>query len=173
MSRLVRRLLVNQRTVFTLAFGLALLALTAFGIKGWHLPSWSERVTTRFATASPTPEDAVYHMLDAERAGDTRTYVDAFSGAMREQLLQLIRESSESKFSSYLARSAGFQGVAVTVTDRPSPEEAEARVDCVYLDRNDVQTLYLRREGDRWKILKVAGAEQTKSLFPFGSPVTD
>jgi hypothetical protein len=112
-------------------------------------------------------------MIDAERAGDAKAYLDTFTGSMRDQVFQVIKENTESKFASYLTRNAAFQGVAVTVTDRPSPEEAQVRVDYVYGDRNEVQKMYLKREGERWRILKVAGSEQTESLFPFGSRVTD
>jgi hypothetical protein len=163
----------NVRTVFTLVFVFGLLALTALRVNGWRLPSWSIWRVFQSGQASSSPEDAIYSMIDAERAGDTKAYLDTFTGSMRDQILQVIKENTESKFASYLTRNAAFQGVAVTVTDRPSPEEAQVRVDYVYSDRNEVQKLYLKREGERWRILKVAGSEQTESLFPFGSGVTD
>jgi hypothetical protein len=163
----------NPRTVFTLVFVFGLLALTGLRVNRWRLPPWNTWRVSQSQQTSSSPEDAVYSMIDAERAGDTKAYLDVFAGAMRDQLFQIINENSEPKFGSYLTRSATFQGVAVTVTDRPSPDEAQVRVDYVYNDRNEVQKLYLRREGERWKILKVAGSEQMESLFPFGSRVTD
>jgi len=161
----------NPRTVFTLAFVLALLALTVLRVNGWRLPAWSSWRT--FESRPSSPEDAVYSMIDAERAGDPKAYLDSFTGSTRDQLLQVIKEKGEPTFASYLTQNAAFQGVAVTVTDRPTLEEALVRVEYVYGDRNEVQNLYLKREGERWKVLKVAGAEPTESPFLFGSRVAD
>jgi hypothetical protein len=163
----------KPRTVFTLFFVFGLLTLTALRVNGWRSPTWSVWRVLRSGRASSSPEDAIYSMIDAERAGDTKAYLDTFTGSMRDQVSQVIKESTETKFASYLTRNASFQGVAVTVTSRPSPEEAQVRVDYVYNDRNEVQKLYLKREGATWKILRGAGSEQMKSLLPFGSRVTD
>ena len=162
----------NPRTVFTLVFVLGLLVLTGLRVNGWRLPSWSN---WQFFQSRPpsSPEDAIYSMIDAERAGDTKAYLDAFTGSMRNELLQVIKENSQSKFASYLTRNATFQGVAVAVVDRPSTTDAQVRVEYVYGDRNQVQNLYLKREGGRWKVFRMAGAEQLASPFPFGSRVTD
>jgi hypothetical protein len=165
----------DSKTVFTLVFVFGLLALTVLRVNGWRVPSssWSNWKVFQFQQASTSPQEAIYTMIDAERAGNTKAYLDAFTGSMRDELLQVVKENSEAKFASYLSQNATFQGVAVTITDQPSPVEAQARVDYVYGDRNEIQNLYLRREGKQWKILKVAGAEQLKSPFPFGSGVTD
>jgi hypothetical protein len=163
----------NSKTVFTLVFVFVLLALTALRVNGWRLPSMSNWKVFQSQQASLSPQDAIYSMIDAERAGNTKAYLDTFTGSMRDELLQVVKENSEPKFASYLAQSATFQGVAVTITDQPNPVEAQARVDYVYGDRNEVQNLSLRREGKQWKILKVAGTQQLKSPFPFGSGVTD
>ena len=63
--------------------------------------------------------------------------------------------------------------IAVSVIDRPSDTEAQVRVEYVYSKRNEIQNVSLRKESARWKIIKVAGAEQIKTLLPFGSAVTD
>jgi hypothetical protein len=60
----------------------------------------------------------------------------------------------------------------VSVTDRPTDTEAQVRVEYVYGNRNEVQSVYLRKDL-RWRIVKVAGSEQIKTLEPFGSAVTD
>jgi hypothetical protein len=113
-------------------------------------------------------------MLDAARAGDTKTYLASFSGAMHDQLAQVVKESSEAGFAAYLkSQNTAFQGVAVSVTDRPSDTEAQLRVEYVYSNRNEVQSVYLRKESSRWKIVKVAGSEQVKTLVPYGSAVTE
>jgi hypothetical protein len=164
---------VDSRVVLTLAFLFGLLALAVLRTNGRRLPSWSEWGAVQSNRASSNPEGTIYSMFDAARAGNTRAYLEAFSGPMREQLLQVVKESSESKFASYLsAQNSDLQGVAVAIVDRPSSEEAQARVECAYSDHSEAQSVYLRREGSRWKILKVAAAEQLKTLVPFGG-VTD
>ena len=60
----------------------------------------------------------------------------------------------------------------MSVTDHPGDTEAQVRVEYVYGNRNEVQNVYLRKDS-RWRIVKVAGSEQIKTLLPFGSTVTD
>jgi hypothetical protein len=165
--------MLDRKVVFTISFIVALLVLVILRANAWRrpLPAW---VTRSFSSAPATPEDAVYGMLDAARAGDTKTYLESFSGAMREQLLQVVKESSEASFAAYLkSQNSAFQGVAVSVTDRPSDTEAQLRVEYVYSNRNEVQSVYLRKEASRWRIIKVAGSEQVKTLVPYGTAVTE
>jgi hypothetical protein len=173
MSRPGNAALLDRRVVFTVSFVITLLALVNYRTHGWRfpLPSW---VRQSFSTASASPEDAVYAMLDAARAGDTHAYLASFSGPMHDQLLQVMKETSEANFAAYLkSQNTAFQGVAVSVTDRPSDAEAQVRVEYVYRNRNEVQSVYLRKEASRWRIVKVAGAEQVKAPVPYGSAVTD
>ncbi len=112
-------------------------------------------------------------MLDAARAGDTKAYLESFSNSMRDQLVQVIKENAEPSFAAYLkSQNSAFQGVAVSITDRPSDSEAQVRVAYVYGNRNEAQSVYLRKDS-RWRIVKVSGSEQVKILLPFGSTVTD
>jgi hypothetical protein len=85
----------------------------------------------------------------------------------------VIKENGDSKFASYLSSNAAFQGVAVNIIDRPSADEASVRVEYVYGDRNEVQNFYLKRDGERWRICSMAGAERRASPFPFGAQVTN
>lgn len=163
----------NPRTVFTVVFVLGLFALTSLRVNGWRLPLWSDWKVFRSGRASSSPEDAIYSMIDAERVGNTKAYLDSFTGSMRNDLLQMIKENSESRFASYLTQNATFQGVAVRVIDRPSTTDAQVRVEYIYGDRNEVQTLYLKREGERWTVCQIAGAERQATPFVFGSRVTD
>jgi len=166
------RRVVDPKVVFTVSFVLALLLLVILRTNGWRFPMPSE-IVSRAISASPGPEDAIYGMLDAARAGDTKAYLDAFSGSMHDQLVQVMKENAEPNFAAYLkSQNSAFQGVAVSVTDRPSDTEAQLRVEYVYGNRNEVQSVYLRKDS-RWRIVKVAGAEQVKTLLPFGSTVTD
>jgi len=166
------RRVVDPKVVFTVSFVLALLLLVILRTNGWRFPMPSE-IVSRATSASPGPEDAIYGMLDAARAGDTKAYLDAFSGSMHDQLVQVMKENAEPNLAAYLkSQNSAFQGVAVSVTDRPSDTEAQLRVEYVYGNRNEVQSVYLRKDS-RWRIVKVAGAEQVKTLLPFGSAVTD
>ena len=91
----------------------------------------------------------------------------------KEQLAATVKESTEAKFKSYLTtQNADFQSIAVMVTDR-GDDQALVRLEYVYNDRNEVQNVELRKEGSRWKIAKVDGAQQIKTLIPYGTPVTD
>ena len=161
------------KAVLTVVMLFALFAIAALRTHQWRISTPFEWMARSNRLAS-NPEDAIYHMLDAARVGDVRTYVDCFSGPVRDQLLQAVKESTESTFSSYLIRqNTAFQGVAVSVTDRPSVEEARVRVEYVYSDRNESQSLSLKTEGRRWKIFAIAGAEAIKALIPYGTKVTD
>jgi hypothetical protein len=160
---------LDRKTVATVAFVLGLLLLVVFRSNppARLADIWS-------ANTAQTPEDSIYAMLDAARAGDTRAYLDAFAGPVRDQLAQVIKENSAAKFSAYLrSRNTEFQSVAVSVADRSGDAEIKARVEYVYLDRNEVQNLYLRKESSRWKIFKIAGADQLKTMLPFGTAVSD
>jgi hypothetical protein len=113
-------------------------------------------------------------MLEAARAGDTRAYLDSFSGEMHAQLLQVIEEDSEPRFAAYLkSQNTAFEGVAVSLTSRPSDAEAQVRVEYIYGGHNEVQGVYLRKEPSGWKIVRVANTEQLIAPLPFGAAVTD
>jgi hypothetical protein len=161
---------VQQKVVFTAVFVVALLVLEYS--QGWRvLPnSWFAEKSA----AAATPQDAIYGMLEAARAGDTRTYLDYFSGEMHAQLLQIIKEGSEPTFAAYLkSQNRAFEGVAVSLTNRPSDAEAQVKVEYIYRGHNEVQGVYLRREAAGWKIIRVANAEQLITPFPFGTAVRD
>jgi len=163
------------KVVLTIAVLVAVLVVAALRTHQWRVPaSFQEWALFRTNPRAPNPEDAIYGMLDAARAGDVKAYLDCFSGPVRDQLVQAVRESTESTFSSYLIdQNAAFQGVAVSVVDRPSVEEARVRVEYVYGDRNEGQILSLKADSDRWKIVAIAGAEAIKTLIPYGTEVTD
>jgi len=163
------------KAALTIVVLLGLLAMSALQTHHWRVPPpFNDWIAFRSNRTASNPEDAIYSMLDASRAGDVRAYLDCFSGSVRDQLLQAVKESTESKFSSYLiGQNAAFQGVAVSVIDRPSVEEARVRVEYVYSDRNEAQNLSLKTEGNHWKIVTVTSAEPIKTLIPFGTVVTD
>jgi hypothetical protein len=160
------------RAVITVAALGAMLVFLVAKQKHWDLKQEAWAIFK--PPPAETPEDGVYKMLDAARTGDTRTYLDCFTGDMHRQLLQVVKETSLTQFSKYLVtQNTAFTGVAVSVMQNPDPGSARVRVEYVYSQRNEVQDLYLRKDEGKWKIFKVAGSEQIKTLIPYGTRVTD
>jgi hypothetical protein len=120
----------------------------------------------------PSPQDAIYAMLDAARAGNVAGYVACYSGAMAASLQQSVRESGEAGFAKYLRDSnAAIKGVAVSDPQAAGDNEVSVRVEYVYQERNEAQTVHLERVSGAWKIARVDGAERVKTLVPYGTPV--
>jgi hypothetical protein len=166
--------LLKRPALLTAAFLGLLLGLIFLRTHGWRLPANMSALFTRSRTTAVTPEDTVYRMLDAARAGNTAVYLDTFSGPLQQQIQQVIRESGKAQFASYLTgQSSSFQSVALSVTDQPSDLEARLRVEYVYSNRNEVQTYHVRKFGSRWKIVGISGTDLTKTLIPYGTAVTD
>jgi hypothetical protein len=81
-----------------------------------------------------------------------------FSGALQQQIQQVIRESSKTQFATYLAaQSSSFQSVALSVTDQPSDVEARLRVEYVYANRNEVRPFIQRRATGTGRLLASLG----------------
>jgi hypothetical protein len=164
----------KRPAVLTGLFIVILLGLLFLRTHGWRLPLRAGDLFSHSRKSAQTPEDTVYGMLDAARAGDTTTYVDTFSGPLRQQIQQVIRESGKAQFANYLTgQSTAFQSVALSVTDQPSDAEARLRIEYVYSNRNEVQTLHLQKDAGRWKIIGISGTDQIKTLIPYGTAVTD
>lgn len=121
---------------------------------------------------APTPQDAIYAMLDAARAGDVKAYLASYTGQMEAGLKQSLAESSQSKFAAYLKDSnAAIKGVAISEPQSLTDREMKLRVEYVYQDRNEAQTMYLEKTAAGWKIARVDGVERVKTLVPYGTPV--
>jgi hypothetical protein len=124
------------------------------------------------AKTAQEPQDVIYAMLDAARAGDVKAYLAHYTGAMEGALRQSISESSGTAFAKYLQdQQAAIKGVAVSEPEITGDAEAKVRVEYVYEDRNEIQTIYLERAGDGWKIARAASDERIKTLIPYGTPV--
>ena len=118
----------------------------------------------------PSPQDAVYAMLDASRNGNVAAYLAAYTGPMQQSLR--ASGGKDSELSKYLRdSSAALKGVAVGEPQAVSDRESSVRVEYVYQDRNETQTMLLEKAGDGWKIERVDGAERIKTLVPYGTPV--
>ena len=153
----------SKARMVTVAVVLALLAALAARKMGWRLPE---------PKASQDPQDTVYAMIDAARAGDVKTYLAEFTGQMEASLRQSLAETTESSFAKYLRDSnAAIKGVAVSDPQKVTDLEAKVRVEYVYQDRNEAQTMYLEKGPNGWKIARADSDERVKTLIPYGTPV--
>ena len=122
--------------------------------------------------APSEPQDSIYAMLNAARAGDVKGYMGAYTGSMEASLRETIAESSEPAFAQYLKSSAAtIKGVALSDRENISESAAKVRVEYVYEDRNEVQTIYLERRPEGWKIARTDTSERIPTLTPYGTPV--
>jgi hypothetical protein len=120
----------------------------------------------------PTPQDAIYSMLDAARTGDVRKYLAHYAGPMEAALRQTLAETTEPGFAKYLKDSnAAIKGVAVSDPEKIGDREAKVRVEYIYQDRNEAQTMYLEKVPDGWKISRAEAGDRVKTLIPYGTPV--
>ncbi len=146
-----------------IATTLLVAAVVGFGI-------WKKSGGTR-APAADQPQDAVYAMLDAAHSGDVKRYLAAHSGSMEASLRQVMSESSERDFATYLRNSnAALKGVAISDAQIDGTTAA-LRVEYVYQDRNETQTMYLEKGAAGWKIFRTDSDQRVKTLVPYGTPV--
>ena len=124
------------------------------------------------AQEPPGPEATVYEMLDAARDGDVEAYLSSYGGSMARSLRQTVTEMTEPEFAASLRkRNSLLKGVAVMEPQRISELEAKARVEYVYADRNEAQTMYFENSGGKWRIARVEGAQPVTAPVPYGTPV--
>ena len=122
--------------------------------------------------AEPTPQDAIYAMLDAAREGKTAAYLEFYSGQMQVSLKQAVQEQGEAAFGRYLRESnASVKGIAIDEPKVLTDREVKASVTFVSQDRNEVQPMYLEKTPAGWKIARLDNAERIKVLVPYGTPV--
>ena len=149
-----------------------LLTIVALGLALAIVVSRNQLSRSSAGQPLPTPQDAIYAMLDASRAGDVRAYLANYGGQMRAAIEQSIRESGEEHFSRYLKESnSAIKGIAVSELRQISSHETTVRVEYVYQDRNEAQTMRLEQEGGAWRITQVDATGRVKTLIPYGTPV--
>jgi len=149
----------------TLAVLAVVLAVVAARQKGWPKWRWP-------AAAEPTPQQAIFQALDAARRGDVRAYLKSHTGQMAAAWRAALAEKGEAGLAAYLRElNAPLKGVAITEPQFLSPREVRVRVEYVYADRNEAQTMYLEKVGQDWKIARVDPAERVKTVIPYGTPV--
>lgn len=124
--------------------------------------------------AEPQPQDAVYRMLDAIRDGDLKTYLDSHTGSAAESLRRTVEEMGEAKLIEALQRqNKPLKGIAVNEPERISPTQAKTRVEYVFADRNEVQTVFFENVQGTWRISRVDSAERIRTIVPYGTSVND
>src|SRR5258708_17836419 len=127
--------------VLAAAFGVVLAQKT-----GWKLSEVkvSDMVQRSAPKPEPSPQDAIYAMLDAARVGDVKAYLSSYTGQMDAALKQSLAETTEAGFAKHLKDSnTAVKGIAIsephTVTDRV----VKVRAEYVYQYRNEAHTMYL------------------------------
>jgi hypothetical protein len=131
----------------------------------------ARKVGWRLSREEAAPQDTVYAMLNAARAGNVKGYLATCTGAMESGVRQTLAETSEVRFAQYLRDSnAKLKGVAVA-DPHIGGREATVRVEYVYQDRNEAQRMYLEKGPKGWKIARVDDDERVKTLIPYGTPV--
>lgn len=122
--------------------------------------------------AGPSPQDAIYAMLDAAREGDVAGYLSYYTGQMEASLKQAVAEQGKAAFGAYLKETnAPIKGIAITEPQVLTDREVKARVEYVYADRNEIQIFHLEKQDNQWKIARLETAERIKTLIPYGTPV--
>lgn len=120
----------------------------------------------------PTPQDAIYAMLDAAREGNVNLYLNAHTGQMADVLRKAIADQGQTAFAQSLrTANAPVKAIAVQQPTVLMERESKVKVEYVFADRNETQWMYLERENKEWKIARVDAAERSQTLVPYGTPV--
>jgi hypothetical protein len=129
-------------------------------------------VAARRQVDESRPQDAIYAMFDAERAGNVDGYLGAYTGALEQSLRGVGTEMGEDAFRRSLQqRAASVKGIAVAEPEQVSDNEMKARVELVYADRNEVQIFKLVKIASAWKVAAIEGAQPVKAPVPYGTVV--
>lgn len=145
------------------------IALTGLALVGALLLAGRKQKTSQ---AVNKPEDVIWSMMDASRAGDVPSYLACFAEDLDRTLRKTAETMTETAFSDYLKQtSREIKGVALSNITSINDEELKIRLEFVYQDKNEVQYYHLKRVGDAWKIRYIEGSERVKTLVPYGTEV--
>lgn len=166
----------RKKMIATVAVLIGALVIVVGQKNGWRFSAVTDQVSQISLKPQPkpdpTPQDAIYGMLDAARTGDVKAYLANYSGQMSTALQQSISETTEPKFAQYLKDSnAAIKGVAISEPQQLTDTQVKVRVEYVYQDRNEAQQMYLEKQAGIWKITQVDSTERVKTLVPYGTPV--
>ena len=157
----------RKAQVLTVALLVAALGAGAARKAGWRWPN----LRSSSESAGGEPQNTVYAMIDAARSGNVKAYLAVHTGQMEAALRQVLAETTAVEFARYLRDSnAAVKGVAVS-EPRITDSTAAVRVEYVFQDRNEAQTLYLEKGSQGWKISRADSGERIKTLIPYGTPV--
>lgn len=121
-----------------------------------------------------SPEAVIWRMSDAARDGDTRAYLDCFSGSLRRRLEKTASEMGEAEFSRYLNRlNDEVTGIAVSDLEQTDQQTASLRVEFVFRGGSEAQQHHFKLIDGRWRIDGVDDAERVNVLIPYGANVTE
>ena len=132
-------------------------------------------VRSEGAASPATVEEAISASIcgttNAARAGDAGRYLAGYTGPMRAALQRELDDGGAASFARYLrSLDVGVKGLAVWV-ESIGEQEAKARVEYVYEDRNNVQVVHLEKERGAWRIVRTEGDQIVKAAIPYGTPI--
>lgn len=164
-----RKAQVVTVSLLAVAMGIVLGQKAGWKFSDYKLSDFTPKAAVK---ADPTPQDAIYGMLDAARLGDVKGYMNSYTGQMSSSLQESLAETTEAGFAKYLQDSnAAIKGIAISEPQTLTDREVKVRVEYVYQDRNEAQLMYLEKGPGGWKISRVDGVERVKTLVPYGTPV--
>jgi hypothetical protein len=139
------------------------------------LLSQRERLTGFRQSENPEPVEVIWRMTDAAREGNSKAYLDCFTGDLEQVLRRTAAEMGETKFSEHLKQlNADVTGIAVaSVEDETGQSERRLDVEFVYRGRNESQQHYFRLVDGRWRIDRLDDGQHLKVLIPYGTSVKD
>lgn len=139
------------------------------------LLSQRERLTGFRQSEKPEPDEVIWRMTDAAREGNSKAYLDCFTGDLEQILRRTAAEMGEAKFSKHLKQlNADVTGIAVSgIEGETGQSERRLNVEFVYRGRNESQQQYVKLVDDRWRIERLDDGQQLKVLIPYGTSVKD
>ena len=154
---------MNKTRILTLAVLAAALAMAL--LRRGAAPA-------RETSAPPEPQDTIYAMFNAARAGEVASYLATFTDPMAATLRQALAETTESEFKKNLRGSyASVKGIAVSSLQQTADTEGSVRVEYVYQDRNESQMMYLAKTPAGWKISRTEADQRIAVPVPYGTRV--
>jgi hypothetical protein len=124
------------------------------------------------SVAPAAPEEVIWQMSDAARAGKADAYLACFSGELRMRLEKTASEMGAARFTEYLQQlNREVTGIAVSDLAQSDADTARLRVEFVLRGKNEAQTHHFKRRDGQWMIERVDDAEQVKVLIPYGTAV--
>src|SRR5438270_11292185 len=112
----------RKTQIVTVAVLAAALGVVLAQKTGWKFSDvkMADIVQPSAPKAEPSPQDAIYAMLDAARVGDVKSYMASYTGQMDSALKQSLAETGEGGFARYLKDSkAGVKGGAMAEPQPP------------------------------------------------------